>query len=207
MISIGDVLNYDSSVDSNDREAARLSVVLKNRLAAEGRGLIGVRSKSYMSRSSVSGHSLGIASVLVKAFFPALENDRKKAGTFYGSCATLCWQGEQIDSDRKIREFLARLPQFQVRVDGYEVQTVPGSDETWSMVVVIGTIKLQDSVKRFHSSLYVEARKDEGVAFIQHQAFQCFLTVRFSIARIVMTPRMLRQLPRHCYRRSLGDKT
>jgi hypothetical protein len=45
---------------------------------------------------------------------------------------------------------------------------------TLSVADVIGIIRLEGSIKRFHSSLYVEAYKDDAIAFIQYQEFHCF---------------------------------
>jgi hypothetical protein len=59
-------------------------------------------------------------------------------------------------------------------VTGYEVQTVPGSNENWSMVVVIGNVQVPDGPKTFHSSLYIETERAQKKAHIRYQTFNFF---------------------------------
>jgi hypothetical protein len=117
--------------------------------------------------------SLGIARTLVDSFFPALAEDRETAVSFYGESATLYFQGEQVSGLADIAGYLSNLPPFTLRIGGYEVQTVPGSD-LWSMIVVIGSIQVNGQTKAFHSSLYVEARREDQTAFVRYHTFKHF---------------------------------
>jgi hypothetical protein len=130
-----------------------------------------------MARSAggpLSEHSLGLAKVIAERFFPALGSDRDAAIAFYGEEATLCWQGADHAGQAAIAHFLQGLPPIEVRVTGYEVQTIPGSNENWSMVVVIGNAQFPDGTKNFHSAVYVEADRAERKAHIRHHAFNFF---------------------------------
>jgi hypothetical protein len=117
--------------------------------------------------------SLGVARTLVDSFFPALAEDRDTAISFYGESSVLYFQGDQASGIAEIANYLQALPPFSLRIGGYEVQTVPGSD-LWSMVVVIGSIQVNGQTKAFHSSLYVEARRQDQTAFVRYHTFKHF---------------------------------
>jgi hypothetical protein len=124
--------------------------------------------------SPLSEHALGIAKILTETFFPAFGTDRDAALSFYGEEATLSWQGADQVGLARIREFLHSFPGIEIKVTGYEVQTVPGSDDNWSMVVVIGHAQFPDGLKNFHSSVYVEADRTQKKAHVRYHAFNFF---------------------------------
>jgi hypothetical protein len=124
--------------------------------------------------TSLSDHSVGVAKAVSETFFPAFGSNRDTALVFYGEEATLCWQGSDYVGLGKITEFLSAMPPFEIKVTGYEVQTVPGSNENWSMVVVIGNVHFPDGLKNFHSSVYVESDRNQRKAHIRYQGFNFF---------------------------------
>lgn len=123
----------------------------------------------------VSPDSFGIAKFIVERFLPDFSEDPSRISDWYGEGATLCYCGQQAKGRAAISGLLSQLPKTSIRVDGWEVQTVPDSN-LWSMIIVIGMMKDVDTGKmgNFHSSFYVESRSDDHKAFIRYHALNRF---------------------------------
>jgi hypothetical protein len=125
-----------------------------------------------MDSSDPWAHSRGIGDALVEHFFPSFAGDREEALTFYGEGSNLYFQGSEIQGPEAIKEFLLALPPLcGLRVDGFEVQPIPTSDGSWSLIVVIGGIELKDRWATFHSSFCVQSRREDFMAFIRSHSF------------------------------------
>ena len=113
--------------------------------------------------------SLGIAMAIVNKFFPLLGTNLDQAMMFYDNSASLFFEGNQMNGKEQILQFFHSLPSMTFAVDGYEVQTVPGTS-LWTMVVIFGKLLIQDKGGSFHSTLFVEASTQNKVARITYHS-------------------------------------
>ena len=124
---------------------------------------------------SVDPDSYGVAKALVCDFMNKFGSSPAEAAEYFGQGATLFYQGTQTQGRDNIRQFLESKGRLSLTVNGWEVQTVPGSD-LWSMVIAIGSVIDLSSGQSasFHSAFYVESIRSEHRGFIRYQAFNYF---------------------------------
>jgi hypothetical protein len=119
-----------------------------------------------------SAHSRGIAQAIVDNFFPSFQSDDREAAVgFYGEGANLYFQGQEYEGTDAIHEFFSTLPTFLLQITGVEVHSVPTPDESWSMVIVTGSLEYGHVTATFHSNLCVQANREDFRAFIRSHSF------------------------------------
>lgn len=120
--------------------------------------------------SALSEESYGVANAIVENFFKAISEDPDSASQFYGENGVLKYKGRMYQGREAIRDFLQTQRNFTYEIHAWDFQSIANSD-SWTLVVVMGSIVSPERRSLFHCAFYVESRKEDHTGFIRYHMF------------------------------------